>query len=256
MNDLSSTSRFSDRVDDYVRYRPDYPAALLHWLQHEQGVDASWPVADVGAGTGISSRMFLDAGYRVTAVEPNAPMRAAAEQWLGGYAGFRAVDGRADATGLADASVGLVTVAQAFHWFDPDAARREFARILRPGGLAALWWNTRRLTGTPFLEGYEALLRDYGTDYVSVAERYGDDAQLRAWFGAGYRGSARFDHGQRLDFDALRGRLMSSSYAPKPGHPRHEPMLAALRDLFGRCQRDGRISFDYDTRIIVGTLQT
>lgn len=251
---LDSTARFSDRVADYVQYRPDYPSALLDWLQHEQGVDNSWRVADIGAGTGISSKIFLDAGYRVTAVEPNGPMRAAAEQWLRGYEKFDAVDGTADATGLPGASVNLVTVAQAFHWFDEVATRREFARILRPGGLAAIWWNSRRLSGTPFLEGYEALLLEYGTDYTSVAERYADDARMRSWFGAGLRGSARFDHVQELDFDALRGRLMSSSYAPQAGHPRHEPMLRALRELFDNCARQGTVSFDYDTRIFAGAL--
>jgi SAM-dependent methyltransferase len=252
MSELHPTARFSDRVDDYVRYRPDYPAALLEWLQRELGVDCNWRVADIGAGTGISSKMFLDAGYRVTAVEPNAPMRDAAEQWLHAYDGFHAVDGTAIATGLTDASVDLVTVAQAFHWFDEEATRREFARILRPGGLAAIWWNSRRLTGTRFLEGYEALLQTYGTDYTSVAERYADDAHMHAWFGAGYRGSASFEHGQRLDFEALRGRLMSSSYAPQAGHPKHEPMLHALRELFDDCAEHGTVSFDYDTRIFAG----
>jgi SAM-dependent methyltransferase len=251
---LQSTARFSDRVDDYVRYRPDYPPALLEWLQREQGVDKRWQVADVGAGTGISSKMFLDAGYPVIVVEPNAPMRRAAEQWLHAYPGFRAIDGRADATRLADASVDLVTVAQAFHWFDEEAARREFARILRPGGLAAIWWNSRRLHGTPFLEGYEALLREFGTDYSSVAERYADDARMRAWFGAGFRGAASFPHGQRLDYDALRGRLTSSSYVPSANHPQHQPMLRALRELFDRCAVDDTVSFDYDTRVFAGAL--
>jgi Methylase involved in ubiquinone/menaquinone biosynthesis len=252
MSDLHSTARFSDRVDDYVRYRPDYPPALIEWLQREQGVDANWRVADVGAGTGISSKMFLDAGYRVTAVEPNAPMRTAAERWLQAYENFDAIDGRADATGLPDASVDLVTVAQAFHWFDQEATQREFARILRPRGLAAIWWNSRRLTGTRFLEGYEALLQKFGTDYASVAERYADDARMRAWFGVGFRGSARFEHAQRLDFEALRGRLMSSSYAPQAGNPQHEPMLHALRELFDSCAEHGTVSFDYDTRIFAG----
>ncbi|MDE2154459.1 MAG: class I SAM-dependent methyltransferase [Xanthomonadaceae bacterium] len=252
MSELRSTVRFGDRVDDYARYRPDYPAALLDWLRRELGVEAGWEVADIGAGTGISSRMFLDAGHRVTAVEPNAPMRAAAQRWLQGFARFRAVDGRADATGLDPASVDLVTVAQAFHWFDEEAARREFARILRRGGLVAIWWNSRRLTGTDFLEGYEALLQRHGTDYASVAERYADDARMRAWFGAGSRGSAVFEHSQRLDFDALRGRLMSSSYAPKAGHPQHAPMLRALRELFDSCADNGAVSFDYDTRIFAG----
>jgi SAM-dependent methyltransferase len=93
MTELQSTARFSDRVDDYVRYRPDYPAALVEWLRREQGVTSDWDVADIGAGTGISSKMLLDAGYRVTAVEPNAPMRAAAEQWLCGNVNFSIVDG-------------------------------------------------------------------------------------------------------------------------------------------------------------------
>ena len=254
MADLHSTARFSDRVDDYVRYRPDYPPALLAWLQREHHVDSHWRVADVGAGTGISSKMFLDAGHRVTAVEPNAPMRAAAERWLRSYPAFDAIDGRADATNLPDAGVDLVTVAQAFHWFDEGATRREFARILRPGGLAAIWWNSRRLTGTPFLEGYEALLLRFGTDYTSVAERYADDAGMRTWFDAGFRGAARFEHAQKLDFDALRGRLMSSSYAPQAGHPQHEPMLRALRELFDSCAENGAVSFDYDTRIFAGHL--
>ena len=255
MNAPDSTERFSDRVADYVRHRPDYPPALLAWLRREHGVTPDWKVADVGAGTGISSKLFLDAGHAVTAVEPNAAMREAAVAWLGGQPQFRAVDGRADATGLPDASVDLVTVAQAFHWFDPEATRREFARILRADGLAAIFWNSRRLIGTPFLEGYEALLKRHGTDYTSVAERYADDDSMRAWFGAGWRGTARFEYKQLLDYDGLRGRLMSSSYVPKPGHAQHAPMIAALRELFERCQQDGRISFDYDTRIITGTLQ-
>lgn len=254
MHKLDVIERFSDRVADYVRYRPDYPPALTHWLHHAWNVTPAWAVADVGAGTGISSKLFLDAGHPVIAVEPNAPMRAAAEQWLGQRERFRTVDGRADATGLPDASVDLVSVAQAFHWFDPEAARREFRRILRAEGLAAIYWNSRRLTGTAFLEGYESLLLRHGTDYSGVAERYADDAAMRTWFGDGFRGAARFEHGQRLDFDGLRGRLLSSSYAPKADHSSHAPMLRALRELFDRCAVDGTISFDYDTRIFVGRM--
>ncbi|GLQ51200.1 class I SAM-dependent methyltransferase [Dyella flava] len=254
MPDLKSTERFSNRVADYVRYRPTYPTALLDWLRDVQGVTPAWLVADVGAGTGISSKMFLDAGHPVTAVEPNAAMREAAVTWLGGNPRFHAVDGRADATTLKDGSVDLVSVAQAFHWFDPSSTRQEFHRILRRGGLAAIYWNSRRLTSTPFLVGYEALLQTYGTDYTSVAERYADEPVMREWFGTGWRGTAEFDHRQLLDFDALRGRLMSSSYAPKEGHPNHAPMIDALCKLFDDCQTDGKISFDYDTRVYVGEL--
>ena len=251
MTDLRSTERFSDRVEDYVRYRPDYPRALIGWL-HQQGVNTDWTVADIGAGTGISAKMFLDAGHRVAAVEPNAAMRAAAMQWLGGDARFHAVDGSAERTGLGNGSVDLVTAAQAFHWFDKEKVRGEFHRVLSPRGLVAVFWNTRRLVGTPFLEGYERLLHEYGVDYVGVAERYADDDAMKHWFDAGYVGMASFPHRQKLDYDALEGRLMSSSYAPKPGHINHEPMLFALRSLFDATQDGGTIDFDYDTRIFLG----
>ena len=252
MTAFDPTVRFSDRVADYVRHRPDYPPALLAWLQRGLGISPGWAVADVGAGTGISSRMFLEAGYSVTAVEPNEAMRAAAVERLGSNPRFQAIGGRADATDLPDASMDLIVVAQAFHWFDPAATHREFGRILRAGGLVTIFWNSRNPDGTPFLDGYEALLKRYGVDYAMVAERHASDAAMRAWFGQGLRGEAHFPHRQRLDFDGLLGRLLSSSYAPRPGHPNHLPMKLALRELFDSCAVNGAVSLDYDTRVFAG----
>ncbi|HHA2973289.1 TPA: class I SAM-dependent methyltransferase [Stenotrophomonas maltophilia] len=255
MTTSDSTERFSSRVADYVRYRPDYPPALLDWLHGPMDVSHEALVADIGAGTGISSRQFLASGHPVVAVEPNAAMRGAAEQWLAPqYPDFSAVDGRAEATGLADASIDLVSVAQAFHWFDTVAVRAEWQRILRPGGLALIYWNSRLLDASPFLVGYEQLLLDYGTDYSAVAERYQDDATMLAWFGAGLRGMVELPNVQHLDFDALRGRLLSSSYAPQSGHPRHAPMIDALQDLFAAHAVDGQVAFEYRTRAFLGTL--
>ncbi len=248
------TERFSSRVDDYVRYRPSYPPALLDWLRQAEGVDAGWHVADIGAGTGISTRMWLEAGHAVTGVEPNAAMREAAREWLKDYPNLQWAAATAEATTLADGSVDLVSAAQAFHWFDPDKVRAEWARILRPDGLAVVYWNSRLLEGSPFLEGYERLLREFGTDYVGVAERYQDDETMERWFGAGFHGMARFPNRQRIDFDGLRGRLLSSSYAPQAGHPRFDAMIAALQNLFDETATDGRVDFDYQTRVFVGTL--
>lgn len=255
MSRSDSTERFSSRVADYVRYRPDYPPALLDWLHQDIGVPTETLVADIGAGTGISTRLFLAAGHPVIAVEPNAAMREAAEQLLApDYLRLKVADGTAEATGLAENSVGLVAAAQAFHWFDTTAVRREWARILQPEGMALVFWNSRLLDASPFLIGYEQLLLEFGTDYTEVAERYQDDDTMRAWFGEGLRGMARLPNVQRMDYDGLRGRLLSSSYAPQPGHPRHAAMLDALQQLFDAHAVDGQIAFEYQTRAFVGTL--
>ncbi|MEN5263995.1 class I SAM-dependent methyltransferase [Stenotrophomonas sp. TWI587] len=255
MSRSDSTERFSSRVADYVRYRPDYPPALLDWLHHDIGVPTETLVADIGAGTGISTRLFLAAGHPVIAVEPNAAMREAAEQLLApDYLRLKVADGTAEVTGLADDSVGLVAAAQAFHWFDTTAVRHEWARILQPESMALVFWNSRLLDASPFLIGYEQLLLEFGTDYTEVAERYQDDDTMRAWFGDGLRGMARLPNVQRMDLDGLRGRLLSSSYAPQAGHARHAPMLEALQQLFDAHAVDGQIAFEYQTRAFVGTL--
>jgi SAM-dependent methyltransferase len=247
-----STSRFSNRVADYVRYRPSYPAEIVSFLHNTCGVAPDALVADIGAGTGISTRLFLEAGHPVIAVEPNQPMLDAAVKWLGAVRGFRFVAGTAEATTLAGASVDLVIAAQAFHWFDPQKASREFGRILKPGGKVALFWNSRLLTGSTFLEGYEALLKCWGVDYSEVAERYADDAAMAEWFRGRFLHKASFPHVQVLDFGGLEGRLSSSSYAPKPDHPNHAPMMAALRALFDKTARNGTVDFEYSTRLYVG----
>jgi SAM-dependent methyltransferase len=248
------TKRFSDRVEHYVRARPGYPREVLDVLAEGLGLTRDWVVADVGSGTGISTGLFLEGGHRVFAVEPNAEMRAAAEARLGGRAGFTSVDGTAEATGLADRSVDLVVCAQAFHWFDAAAARREFLRILRPGGGVALIWNTRHMDTTPFLRAYEALLQEYGTDYREVGHRAVEGLRVAALFGEGAWLRRTLPNEQRLDLEGLRGRLLSSSYVPAAGHPRQAPMVAALERLFEQHARDGVVRFGYDTEIYLGRL--
>jgi len=251
---LNPTQRFSDRVTDYVRYRPGYPAELIAFLHAVCAVPAQARVADVGAGTGISSKLLLDAGHPVIAIEPNDAMREAADQWLSGYPGYSSIAATAEQTTLPDASVDLVIAAQAFHWFDRDHVRHEFARILRPGGLVALLWNARLIDGSDFLRGYEALLRTYSIDYGVVSERYSDDADMQGWFGSGLRHIGHFHHVVKMDFDALRGRTLSSSFMPQAGHPGFEPALEALKTLFDATARQGHVDFEYDARIYIGTV--
>ena len=248
------TLRFSDRVGDYERHRPRYPPAVIDVLRERVGLDEGWVVADVGSGTGIATELFLDAGNEVLAVEPNDAMRGAAERRLGARAGFRSVGGAAERTGLPSASVDLVVAAQAFHWFHPGAARTELSRILRPPGRVALLWNTRHEDATPFSRGYESLLRRHGTDYRQVRHDWKDEGALEAFFPDGYE-RAVLPNEQVLDYEGLRGRLVSSSYVPAPGGPRHGQMLADLRALFDEHQEGGTVRMTYDCEILTGLLR-
>ncbi|MGH9381192.1 MAG: class I SAM-dependent methyltransferase [Thermoanaerobaculia bacterium] len=250
---VDPTRRFFDRVADYVRYRPGYPEALLRTLIDETGLGTGSAVADIGSGTGISAALLLRSGCRVYGVEPNPEMRHAAEEQLACEPRFTSVAGSAEATTLPDASIDLVAAGQAFHWFDRGRARGEFVRILRPHRQVALFWNARRSESTPFLRAYESLLLRFGTDYRQVDHtRLGREVFDR-FFDGPYAGR-RFPNEQVLDFAGLRGRLLSSSYAPAPGHPDHEPMLDELRRIFDRCQDDGHVRLEYETELYLGTL--
>jgi SAM-dependent methyltransferase len=248
------TRRFSNRVEDYIKYRPTYPRALLGLLEEECGMTRESVIADVGSGTGILSELFLSNGARVYGVEPNREMREAGERLLAAYENFTSVDGRAEATTLEDSSVDFVTAGQAFHWFDPASARREFGRVLKEGGWAVLVWNDRRTEGAPLLAEYERLLLEYGTDYKEISSKWAAGESINALFGPGEVLTKEFDNEQVMDFDGLKGRLASASYAPTPGHPNYEPLMRELAALFDRHQRGGRVRVEYDTKVFYGQL--
>lgn len=249
------TERFADPecVIAYQRGRPGYPEALFDRLLEIAGVGPGATVADLGAGTGLASAPLLRRGLRVVAVEPSAEMRSAAEVLLGERPGFDAIAGTAEATGLGDASIDLAVAAQAFHWFDPEATWRELRRVLRPDGAVGLIWNARRSEGEPFLAAYEALLIEFGTDYLDVGHR-GVGAERLASFFRGPFASEVFENRQTLDRDGLRARLLSSSYLPAAGEPRHDEMLRALDAVHDRFAVDGRVDLVYDCRLFAGRL--
>ncbi|MFL6230205.1 MAG: class I SAM-dependent methyltransferase [Pyrinomonadaceae bacterium] len=253
MSEVKTASRFDDRVENYVAYRPRYPVGVVEFLRDALGLTPETKVADIGSGTGFLSELFLRNGNAVVGVEPNDRMRAAAERLLRAFPQFASVKGTAEATTLESGSVGLVAAGQAFHWFDAERARVEFQRILQPGGWVALVWNMRRTEATPFLRDYEKLLREFGTDYAQVNCEQVSEERIARFFAGGF-GSQRFDNFQSVDFEGLRGRLLSSSYVPLAGHPSYEPMLAALRRLFDSHQQDGRVTIEYDAKVYYGQL--
>ena len=247
------TLRFSSRVENYIRYRPGYPSQVLETLKSECGLTPASVIADIACGTGIFTKMLLENGNVVFGVEPNREMRESAERLLAGYPKFKSVSGTAEATNLSDGSVDFATAAQAAHWFDLPKARREFARILKPGTWAVLIWNERSTGTTPFLRAYEDLLLAYGTDYAQVRHENTTD-KIDDFFLSSPFQSREFDMRQEFGYEDLEGRLLSSSYAPMQGHSNYQPMLKELRRVFDQFNEGGRVGMDYRTKMFYGQL--
>ncbi|WP_120512230.1 class I SAM-dependent methyltransferase [Photobacterium salinisoli] len=248
-----NTERFSDRVDDYLKYRPGYPQALIETLVSQTHLGSQSQVADIGAGTGILTKLLLEQGLQVSAIEPNDAMRQAADHQLADYSGYTSFAAPAERTGLADASVDLITAAQSFHWFCNAQTRTEFQRIAKPGAHLALIWNQRKLS-TPIQQQYDELLTRYGTDYTSINHMNLTDGDLRHFFADGQMQTLTFAYRQYFDLDGFIGRVRSASYCPPQDSTAFHALTDALTALFNAHQIGGQIMFDYDTNLYLGNI--
>ena len=254
-----SKERFSSRVDAYREFRPRYPAAVIDLLEQQCGLTSAAVIADIGAGTGMLAELFLQHGNSVFAVEPNHAMRSACDELRSQYPRLTCIDGSAEITKLPDHCAGFVTVGQALHWFNLERSRPEFVRILQPGGWCAVIYNERRVGGDPFHDGYEHILREFGTDYESVRRKYPQQQKLAEFFGTPQATTAAmqqssFPNVQEFDFKGLLGRILSSSYMPQPGHPHYAAMLRAVEEIFSQSQKDGQVRLEYDCVVTYGKL--
>lgn len=250
---INSTTRFSNRVEDYVKYRPGYPTEIVKFLHDTYSLTQDKLIADIGAGTGISTALFLKKGYRVIAVEPNLEMREKAIELLGSYHGFIPHDGTAENTGIENNSVSAIIAGQAFHWFDTVKTRIEFKRILKPDGIVALIWNERKTTSA-FEQEYDELIIKHGNDYVKVDHRNIDTEHIATFFNPAAVHLEIFANKQVFDFEGLKGRLLSSSYMPARDDNGYQPMINDLQLLFNKYQHNGVIVINYDTKVYSGKL--
>lgn len=249
-----ATTRFNKRVNNYVRFRPGYPAALVELLVREAGLTADSVIADIGSGTGLLSRPFLEAGFTVIGVEPNREMREAGDALLAPYPRFRSIDGKAEATTLPDNSVALAIAGQAFHWFDVGKTRHEWTRILQSGGIAALIWN-ERFVESSFMREVEAVIDTYAAEMDKDGSiREAGRSRIPSFFAPSTFRLDQFPNAQIFGPEGLLGRVASCSYIPGEGDPQYEEMASDLTRVFERYQRAGQVTFEYQTKVFWGRL--
>lgn len=249
----NSTERFSNRVVNYIKYRPSYPPEMLELFRKEMDLQPSSVVADIGAGTGISAKIFLENGNTVYGIEPNQAMREASLEFLRDFSDFRSARGTSEETNLPDSSIDIIVAAQAFHWFKGEETRLEFQRILKDGGYVALIWNQRQLDSTNFLRDYEHFLNRFATDYNEVRHEHATPEVIGDFFQTDFS-TATFYNSQTFDYEGLKGRLESSSYTPTAENPLYVPMIEELKRLFTKHEKNGKIDILYDTKIYYGQL--
>ncbi len=246
---IDPKKRFSSRVENYIKYRPSYPLEIINFLKEKNILTEDTVIADIGSGTGILTRIFLDNGNQVYGVEPNTNMRGAAENILQGYTNFSSIEGSAESTGIEENCIDLIVAGQAFHWFDVEEAKREFKRILKPNGYVALIWNNRGKAGSDFNSSYENFILKYGTDYKEVKKNEGSVDRFYNYQ------KTTFYNFQDLDFTSFKGRVLSASYIPLSDNLIFPEMLVELENLFNKYQRNETIRIEYDTEIYLGKLE-
>lgn len=251
--------RFSNRVENYVKYRPGYPAEMFAYLIKQKVLKSDSVIADIGSGTGISAKLFLDNGNMVYGVEPNNEMRKAAEKLYSRQKNFKSIVGTAEATTLKSKSIDIIIAAQAFHWFKPEEFKKEIIRVLKPGGVVLLIWNERLTDETEFLIEYENLLHNFSVDYKDVNHKNITNKEIRNYVLSVVDNKsfneAFFRNHQEFGFDGLKGRLLSSSYVPTEEQPNYNDMLVELKRIFDTFSKDSIVRFEYTTNIFYGQLK-
>ncbi|MDJ0795685.1 MAG: class I SAM-dependent methyltransferase [Calothrix sp. MO_167.B12] len=230
LHTLNPLNRFSDRVENYVKYRPSYPDAVIDKILEE--LSPQIIAADIGAGTGISSLLLAERGIKVIAIEPNIVMRNAGKEGTYALSTVEWRDGTAELTKLPNASVDLVTCFQAFHWFNPEASLLEFHRILKPSGRLAVVWNNRNQEDELTAE-YSRLVRIASNNHPAESRMKRVEPLLASPYFVNVR-AYTFNYQQPLDLDGLIGRAVSASYVPREGAA-YEELITGLQDLYQRC---------------------
>lgn len=242
ISELNPKGRFSNRVENYAKYRPNYPNDIINFLNTNAGFTKECIVADIGSGTGISSKLFLDNGNKVYGIEPNKDMRRAGEKYLCNYTKFYSIDASSEYTKLNSESVDLIVCGQSFHWFEPESTKNEFLRILKSDGVVVVM-NNRRKLGSQFMNEYVELIRKYSGSEISRPL----NSDLSEYFDSETIYKEVFNNPQIFNLERLRGDLLSYSYIPSEEKAIFNTMISEFELLFKKHNKEGRVIFDYET---------
>lgn len=248
---MNNTTRFNGKGEIYAKARPNYAAELFAYMKNILHISDGSVFADIGSGTGIFSEHLLNNGYFVYAVEPNADMRKKAEEKLSEYKGFTSVDGMDSNTTLSEQTIDCIMVAQAFHWFDADAFKKECQRILKPNGKIIIIYNSRD-EDAECTKGLAELRRKYNPKFHGFSNGISEEKCIA--FFDGNCDVFRTDNNKTYDRQGYINRILSSSYSLSESDERYEEYLADINNLFEKFSNNGTLIIPMQTVAYVGTV--
>ncbi|RXJ02465.1 SAM-dependent methyltransferase [Anaerobacillus alkaliphilus] len=250
---MDNTHKFNGKAGIYSLYRPDYPDQLIKDIIEEFHLNKNSLIADIGSGTGIFSKKLLKFQLQVVAVEPNEEMRDVAKSELNEYTRFTSINGTAENTTLEANSIDIITVAQAFHWFNQGKFKKECQRILKPGGKVFIVFNNRDIHSDVSKE-IISIFKKYCSDFRGFSNGIEEDLDVyNNFFTTDYSYNS-YDFPLLYDKSSFIGRHLSASYALKEGDPLYPQFLEEFSNLFDFYQKDGILHLPNVTKSYWGSV--
>jgi ubiquinone/menaquinone biosynthesis C-methylase UbiE len=238
-------NEFDNKSRPYSIGRPMYPEAIIHKIK-DLGIGAQSSIADIGAGTGLLTKMLGQLECDIFAVEPNMEMLNECKNYCSSNPNIHYIHAPAEDTQLKDNSIDFITIAQAFHWFDKQLCKAEFQRILKADGYVLILWN-EMLADSDLAKEYTSLLHKYKNyETAGISKDFDPDKEKRSFFGQEFE-KVYYENRQTVTEKGFIGNALSLSYTPAESDNNYSVFLKELCSLFNKYEEDGKVTFEYET---------